>query len=570
MDQEEEIVMTPSKKGKTTCIRIEKKRKMHIDDSQVAHKGGGQNSGLVIQKQNAADNDLMQPQDLRLEFKCYLVDGKTGKHIPESRALKFWFAEETEYLDKVTGAYEFFKELVQPDSFPRDYVGFIKKIMTQCRDPKYYHIKKVECDLCQLEADDAGMQQAQKEDTRPKEIIMQDQVLHTLESAYPNILPMEDLLRFTDGDMSMVQEQLQILKGRNLIKELEPGKWVRKVLDEKNEVKIVKNISSQVNAQKPTIAVITSKYYEKLAVDAMMENKTTYVRFKTEGESNVYTIGEIGRHKVVSTKIPQLGRQRAAQISSGNTTTRLLGTFSDVEHVLLVGVAGGVPHYTDYFKHNRLGDVIFATPNDRGYMYIYCDRITHDSDKGTVQYALKSWSPHNAQLQQVFQTIQDEIETQNGFRSWEHYINEGQSLLSSQEVDFCRPPSDTDKLFMNIGGSDIIEVGHPPVPDHLKPAHREGNPVLRVGALGSGKPVVQDDALRQDFSVRHNIVGFDMEYDQVLESIVGNRKDSFAFIRGVSDYLDGTKNDEWTPYAALSAAAFMKTLIEALPLPNYS
>ena len=44
------------------------------------------------------------------------------------------------------------------------------------------------------------------------------------------------------------------------------------------------------------------------------------------GESNVYTIGYIGQHKVVSTKLPAVGRQMAAQISSGNTTTRLLGT----------------------------------------------------------------------------------------------------------------------------------------------------------------------------------------------------------------------------------------------------
>lgn len=43
------------------------------------------------------------------------------------------------------------------------------------------------------------------------------------------------------------------------------------------------------------------------------------------GESNVYTIGNIGPHKIVSTKLPQIGRQMAAQISSGNTTTRLLG-----------------------------------------------------------------------------------------------------------------------------------------------------------------------------------------------------------------------------------------------------
>ena len=32
----------------------------------------------------------------------------------------------------------------------------------------------------------------------------------------------------------MVHEQLKMLQGRNLIREQEPGKWVRKVLDEEN------------------------------------------------------------------------------------------------------------------------------------------------------------------------------------------------------------------------------------------------------------------------------------------------------------------------------------------------
>ena len=116
-------------------------------------------------------------------------------------------------------------------------------------------------------------------------------------------------------------------------------------------------MASSDGNKRPTVAIITSKYYEKLAVDAMMTNKTTFVRYKTEGEiyyynnrdiliiynyylkvtyivlcfvifpgeSNVYTIGDIGDHRVVSTKLPAIGRQMAAQISSGNTTTRLLG-----------------------------------------------------------------------------------------------------------------------------------------------------------------------------------------------------------------------------------------------------
>lgn len=33
-----------------------------------------------------------------------------------------------------------------------------------------------------------------------------------------------------------------------------------------------------------------------------------------------------------------------------------------MEYVFLVGVGGGVPHYTDYKKHVRLGDVVVSTP----------------------------------------------------------------------------------------------------------------------------------------------------------------------------------------------------------------
>lgn len=33
-----------------------------------------------------------------------------------------------------------------------------------------------------------------------------------------------------------------------------------------------------------------------------------------------------------------------------------------VEYVFLVGVGGGVPHYTDFAQHVRLGDVVVSTP----------------------------------------------------------------------------------------------------------------------------------------------------------------------------------------------------------------
>ncbi|ELU00418.1 hypothetical protein CAPTEDRAFT_151003 [Capitella teleta] len=561
--------MTPTKSGKTTTIKIAKVRRQQLDETQVAHKAGGQHSGLVINKQGAASQDYGPPQ-LQLEFKCFLVDQKSGKHVPESRILKFWFSQDTDYLDKVTGAYEFFKELVKPDQFPRDYVGFIKRVMKQVQNPKYLAIKKVDVDLMQLEdqqAPPASPGNSRKEDSRPKETVVQEQLLLTLESAYPNIMPAEDLAQMTGADRGMVENVLQILQGRNLIKEMEPGKWVRKVLDHKTEVKVVKQMPVQMAGQKPTIAIITSKYYEKLAVDAMMEDKTTFVKYKTEGESNVYTIGYIGKHKVVSTKLPAIGRQMAAQISSGNTTTRLLGTFGDIDHVFLVGVSGSVPHYTDFYKHCRLGDVVVATPNDKGFLYIFCDKIVHDADRGEMHYALKSWAPSDLLIQDTSAQLQERARNDPSFAPWETYMREGAEHLSAQEVNFSRPAPETDRLYMNIGGSDIIEVGHPPIPDEAKESYKPGVSQIKTGSVASGKPIVKDDALRMDFAARHSCVTFDTEFDQVLESIVGNRKESFAFVRGICDYLDGTKGVEWQPYAALSAAAYMKTLIENLPAP---
>lgn len=43
------------------------------------------------------------------------------------------------------------------------------------------------------------------------------------------------------------------------------------------------------------------------------------------GESNVYTLGNMGAHRIVCTKLPTVGHTREAMTAAGNTTTRLLG-----------------------------------------------------------------------------------------------------------------------------------------------------------------------------------------------------------------------------------------------------
>lgn len=52
---------------------------------------------------------------------------------------------------------------------------------------------------------------------------------------------------------------------------------------EDKEIKVVKQMPTIASNKQPTIAVITAQYCEKVAVDAMLENKETFVRYTTVG-----------------------------------------------------------------------------------------------------------------------------------------------------------------------------------------------------------------------------------------------------------------------------------------------
>ena len=50
-----------------------------------------------------------------------------------------------------------------------------------------------------------------------------------------------------------------------------------------SEVQVVDQMPMLPSHEQPRVALVTLLFSEKLAVDAMMDNKTTYVKYKTEG-----------------------------------------------------------------------------------------------------------------------------------------------------------------------------------------------------------------------------------------------------------------------------------------------
>ncbi|XP_031337511.1 uncharacterized protein LOC116166635 isoform X3 [Photinus pyralis] len=583
----EQVVMTPKcKTANSTTLIIERKIVQNVSDDKV-HIAGGDHTGIVVNKQAATENGETVPAQLSLEFRVFLVSAQTGKHTQESRILRYWFRPHLDThipnaTEHTTVAQEFFKELVSPQEFPRDYVGFIKKIM-KLMQHNYHTINKLEVELRQL--DDTVVPtrplSADENSLGYLQTLSVQKVLELIESAYPNPITIQDISKGNNWDEEEVAQHMSQLQTRGLVKAMDHGAFTRQQSQD-TQVTIVKQMPTMATAKQPTIAIITAQYCEKLAVDAMIENKETYVRYTTVGsctspssdlhrarfgESNVYTLGNIGAHRIVCTKLPSVGHTREAMTAAGNTTTRLLGTFQKVDYVFLVGVAGGVPHYTDYNKHVRLGDVVVSCPVKDRYIYLYCESAKKN-EKG-YDYETKSYNPSNLNLQQIAADLKTSSDNDNkSSPPWLKYLRDGLNILSCQpEPDFRPPSSETDKLYMNIGERDLIEVAHP-VPQDKATKRQEGCPRVHLSPIASGRQIVRDDQLRQQYATHVGALAFDCEFDAVIESILGNCKDSFICVRGVSDYKDGTRRKEWQPYASLAAASVMKAIICGMEPPT--
>lgn len=570
--QQDQIVMTPGKRTANSTIIMVERRPMAIkDEKENVHVAGGAHKGIVINKNSVATEDDPTPVQLSLEFCVYLVNAATNIHTKESRQLRFWFKEAVSECEQPKVAQEFFKKLVAPFEFPRDYVGFIKKIM-KLMQQDYPTLRKIEVELKQLGQSsqpppDTGMMD---QDVSLTEIeVTSTRLLEMIESAYPNPLSVSEMARQTQSETQKVSSLLAELQASGLVKTVNGNESFTRVVRNENKVKVVKQMPKIVKAKQPTIAIITSQYCEKLAVDAMMDDQETFVRYTTVGESNIYTLGNIGQHRVVCTKLPTVGHTREALIASGSTTTRLLGTFQAVEFVILVGVGGGVPHYTDHARHVRLGDVVVSSPiPPKKDIYTYCELepVKEGQTQMNPVYETKSWAPPTFLLQEISARLKAQVEDDPTQAVWDKYITEGISKLSKDGVNFSRPPEDTDKLYMYLGGSDVIEVTHPT--GSSENGRQPGKPVIHLGPIAAGRQVSKDDQLRQDFAARFGILAFDMEYDAVIESVYGNRKDSYLIVRGIADYKDGSRKKDWQPYASLAAAAFTKAVICSMNLSN--
>lgn len=114
-------------------------------------------------------------------------------------------------------------------------------------------------------------------------LLTTEKLLELIESAYPNPVTVQDIASEHGWEQNDVLEHVQQLQEKGIVKALDHGAFTR-AQHQDNTVTVVKQMPTMATSKQPTIAIITAQYCEKLAVDAMIENKETFVRYTTVGK----------------------------------------------------------------------------------------------------------------------------------------------------------------------------------------------------------------------------------------------------------------------------------------------
>ena len=78
--------------------------------------------------------------------------------------------------------------------------------------------------------------------------------------------------------------------------------------------------------------------------------------------------------------------------------------------------------------------------------------------------------------------------------------------------------------------------------------------------IASGEAVIKNGALRDQLAEQYGVLCFEMEVAGALADF------PCIVIRGISDYCDSHKNDQWHGYAAAVAAAYARQLFFHMPI----
>lgn len=268
---------------------------------------------------------------------------------------------------------------------------------------------------------------------------------------------------------------------------------------------------------------------------------------KDRSDHNTYTLGRIGEHNVIMACLPagKLGTSSAATVA-----LQMRITFPSIRFGLLVGIGGGVPSLSNDI---RLGDVVVSKPGSKGGGVIQYD-YGRTVGKGEFMRTGSLNAPPEVLLSALSNLQANHLLNKSNISR--HIL-----AASAAHPEFSYVGADLDQLFesdyTHQGGETCTNCDKERM---VKRLPRETTaPRVHYGIIASANSVMVDAASRDKLGKEIKALCFEMEAAGLMNSF------PCVVIRGISDYSDSHKKKGWKYYAALTAAAYAKELLNIIP-----
>ena len=306
-----------------------------------------------------------------------------------------------------------------------------------------------------------------------------------------------------------------------------------------------------------TIGWIAALKIERAAAEAMLDTKHDEPHdFEQHArDTNAYTWGRMGEHDIV---IASLAAGDYGTTPAATTASNLLASLPHIRIGLLVGIGGGIARPG---RDIRLGDIVISEPDGHtGGVWQY-DLVK--AGPGSLErkgflarppdillHSLQALQSKHEQDESIIpELLQDMLKRKPKMATTKTnpgYIYQG----AEQDLLF-------DSMYEHV--EKHVDCGNCCDKDKVVPRDiREStDPVIHYGVIASGNTLVKDAATRDKIAedAGQGCICFEMEAAGLMNHF------PCLVIRGICDYADSHKNDQWQRYAAATAAAYAKEFL---------
>jgi nucleoside phosphorylase len=299
-----------------------------------------------------------------------------------------------------------------------------------------------------------------------------------------------------------------------------------------------------------TIGWVCALSKEMTAARSMLDDEHSDLPLPSS-DHNTYCLGCIGIHNVVIACLPkgEIGTTSAATVA-----TQMSSTFTSIRFGLMVGVGGGVPSKSNDI---RLGDVVVSTPTDQHGGVIQWD--FGKTTKGGRFERTGALNRPPAVLMTALAKLEATHEMEDSKVS--KYLSDMVAKYPKLSSKFTRQASIDDVLFeAKYDHVDNNATCGTCDTNRIVPRTPRDAVAIHYGLIASGNQVMKYGAKRDEISKDlGGVLCFEMEAAGLMNQF------PCITIRGICDYADSHKNKQWQEYAAATAAAFTKELLDTIP-----